>query len=333
MTVGLALRANPRAPFVRVDHGNCSVGACQIRMGVEVGPCGRNRIRLACRSHFLRRERASSLFGRERHRDDVSHVLHLRQRELRPIARPVECRHRSAGEGGELAWGPLSVERLEPDVRRASDAVDKGQRASVGRPMDDPLGVRGMATTGRMAVGTPPSTGLRPASKSTKVSSVQICCWRVSQVTSGPRSLISVTSSRNGWSGRSTPRKGQSDSSDSESRSEVRICSGGWLAADDFRPRAHDTCGDRWRWTGVHVGRSRRAAPHLASGALIRVLEDCCPPFPGFFLYYPSRRQQPAARSALIDTLRLQPSSALRKSRFLGGGYAGRPAAGQPKLV
>jgi DNA-binding transcriptional LysR family regulator len=47
------------------------------------------------------------------------------------------------------------------------------------------------------------------------------------------------------------------------------------------------------------------AAPHLASGALVRVLEDWCPPFPRFFLYYPSRRQQPAALSALIDTLRL----------------------------
>ena len=45
---------------------------------------------------------------------------------------------------------------------------------------------------------------------------------------------------------------------------------------------------------------------HLASGALVRVLEGWCPPFPGFFLYYPSRRQQPAALSALIDTLRLQ---------------------------
>src|SRR5436309_9474028 len=48
-----------------------------------------------------------------------------------------------------------------------------------------------------------------------------------------------------------------------------------------------------------------RAAPHLASGALVRVLEDWCPPFAGFFLYYPSRRQQPAALSALINTLRL----------------------------
>jgi DNA-binding transcriptional LysR family regulator len=42
----------------------------------------------------------------------------------------------------------------------------------------------------------------------------------------------------------------------------------------------------------------------LESGALVRVLEDWCPPFAGYFLYYPSRRQQPAALSVLIDTLR-----------------------------
>lgn len=49
------------------------------------------------------------------------------------------------------------------------------------------------------------------------------------------------------------------------------------------------------------------AAPHLASGALVRVLDDWCPPFAGYFLYYPSRRQQPAALSALIEVLRLSP--------------------------
>jgi DNA-binding transcriptional LysR family regulator len=48
-----------------------------------------------------------------------------------------------------------------------------------------------------------------------------------------------------------------------------------------------------------------QAAPHVASGELVRVLEDWCPPFAGYFLYYPSRRQQPAALSALVDTLRL----------------------------
>lgn len=46
-------------------------------------------------------------------------------------------------------------------------------------------------------------------------------------------------------------------------------------------------------------------APQLASGALVRVLDDWCPPFAGYFLYYPSRRQQTAAMSALIETLRL----------------------------
>ena len=47
------------------------------------------------------------------------------------------------------------------------------------------------------------------------------------------------------------------------------------------------------------------AAPHLATGTLVRVLADWCVPYPGFFLYYPGRRQQPAALSALIETLRV----------------------------
>jgi DNA-binding transcriptional LysR family regulator len=47
------------------------------------------------------------------------------------------------------------------------------------------------------------------------------------------------------------------------------------------------------------------AAPHLASGALVQVLQHWCQPFPGYFIYYPSRRQQPAALSALINVLRL----------------------------
>jgi DNA-binding transcriptional LysR family regulator len=48
-----------------------------------------------------------------------------------------------------------------------------------------------------------------------------------------------------------------------------------------------------------------RVAAHLASGTLVRVLEDWCPSFPGFFLYYPSRKQQPAALAAVIETFRL----------------------------
>jgi DNA-binding transcriptional LysR family regulator len=44
---------------------------------------------------------------------------------------------------------------------------------------------------------------------------------------------------------------------------------------------------------------------HIARGELVRVLEDWCPPFDGYFLYYPSRRHQPPALQALIDALRV----------------------------
>lgn len=56
---------------------------------------------------------------------------------------------------------------------------------------------------------------------------------------------------------------------------------------------------------GLAFSSEEHVAPYLASGALVRVLEDWCPPFPGYFLYYPSRRHQPAALSALIQALRL----------------------------
>jgi DNA-binding transcriptional LysR family regulator len=48
------------------------------------------------------------------------------------------------------------------------------------------------------------------------------------------------------------------------------------------------------------------AAPHLASGALVRVLEDWCPPYPGFFLYYPRQGRLPAALAAVVETLKLE---------------------------
>ncbi len=43
----------------------------------------------------------------------------------------------------------------------------------------------------------------------------------------------------------------------------------------------------------------------LKAGALTRVLEDWCPPFPGFFLYYPGRRQVSPALAAFIDAVRV----------------------------
>jgi DNA-binding transcriptional LysR family regulator len=47
-----------------------------------------------------------------------------------------------------------------------------------------------------------------------------------------------------------------------------------------------------------------QVAPHLASGALERVLADWSPPYPGFHLYYPSRRQPTAAFILLVEALR-----------------------------
>lgn len=44
----------------------------------------------------------------------------------------------------------------------------------------------------------------------------------------------------------------------------------------------------------------------LSEGRLLQVLRDWCPQFPGYFLYYPSRRHQPAALAALIGALKMR---------------------------
>jgi DNA-binding transcriptional LysR family regulator len=48
------------------------------------------------------------------------------------------------------------------------------------------------------------------------------------------------------------------------------------------------------------------AQPHLAKGRLKRVLADWCPPYSGYHLYYPSRRQSSAAFAVLVDALRFR---------------------------
>ncbi|ANK13922.1 LysR family transcriptional regulator [Erythrobacter neustonensis] len=47
-----------------------------------------------------------------------------------------------------------------------------------------------------------------------------------------------------------------------------------------------------------------QAEAMLASGAVERVLDDWCPPFAGYHLYYPDRRQLPPAFSLLVEALR-----------------------------
>jgi DNA-binding transcriptional LysR family regulator len=58
------------------------------------------------------------------------------------------------------------------------------------------------------------------------------------------------------------------------------------------------------RGLGVGTATEEAIRGMIAEGRLIQVLKDWCPTFPGYFLYYPSRRNQPAALAALIHTLR-----------------------------
>ena len=47
---------------------------------------------------------------------------------------------------------------------------------------------------------------------------------------------------------------------------------------------------------------------HVAEGTLIRALAEWCPPFPGYHLYYLSRRQATPAFAVLVEALRYRRS-------------------------
>jgi DNA-binding transcriptional LysR family regulator len=55
---------------------------------------------------------------------------------------------------------------------------------------------------------------------------------------------------------------------------------------------------------GLAFVMEEHVAQHLASGRLVEVLSDWSPPFPGYYLYYTSRRQPSAAFALLVDALR-----------------------------
>lgn len=50
-----------------------------------------------------------------------------------------------------------------------------------------------------------------------------------------------------------------------------------------------------------------QVADDLVAGRLERVMDDWCPPFAGYHLYYPSRRQLSAAFTLLVEALRYRP--------------------------
>ncbi|WP_250459289.1 LysR family transcriptional regulator [Microbulbifer litoralis] len=55
---------------------------------------------------------------------------------------------------------------------------------------------------------------------------------------------------------------------------------------------------------GVGLLLEQAVRSHLERGSLQSMLEDWCPPSPGFYLYYPSRRHLPARLRAFADFLR-----------------------------
>lgn len=55
---------------------------------------------------------------------------------------------------------------------------------------------------------------------------------------------------------------------------------------------------------GLRINFDRSVRDYIEAGELVRVLEEYCPPFPGFHLYFPRRRHRSGALRALIDYVR-----------------------------
>lgn len=60
---------------------------------------------------------------------------------------------------------------------------------------------------------------------------------------------------------------------------------------------------------GVAFLPQHQVQAHLDAGQLVRVLANWCPPYAGYQLYYPTRRQPSPAFALLIEALRYRPSA------------------------
>jgi DNA-binding transcriptional LysR family regulator len=81
---------------------------------------------------------------------------------------------------------------------------------------------------------------------------------------------------------------------------EVKVRGEGQLVFNNIGMRLQSTLDG----LGVAYLPEDQVLPHIAEGRLVRVLEDWCPYFPGYHLYYPSRRHSSPALSLLVDILR-----------------------------
>uniref|UniRef100_UPI002899F3C3 LysR substrate-binding domain-containing protein n=1 Tax=Tianweitania sp. TaxID=2021634 RepID=UPI002899F3C3 len=59
---------------------------------------------------------------------------------------------------------------------------------------------------------------------------------------------------------------------------------------------------------GLTFGVEETFRPYLRSGELVAIMEEFCPPFPGFFLYFPQRRNLAPKLRALVDHVRFKRS-------------------------
>lgn len=81
---------------------------------------------------------------------------------------------------------------------------------------------------------------------------------------------------------------------------EIKVRGEGQLVFNNLGLRLHSALDG----LGLAYMPEDQVLPYVADGHLVRVLEDWCPPFPGYHLYYPSRRHVSSAMSVLVDVLR-----------------------------
>lgn len=81
---------------------------------------------------------------------------------------------------------------------------------------------------------------------------------------------------------------------------ELRVPVTGRLIGSDLRLRLAACL------AGVGIGYffESEVAEHIAAGRLVRLLDDWTPPFPGCYLYYPSRRNQSPPLAAFVEYLK-----------------------------
>jgi DNA-binding transcriptional LysR family regulator len=81
---------------------------------------------------------------------------------------------------------------------------------------------------------------------------------------------------------------------------ELKVRVDGQLVFNNTALRMHAVLGG----LGLAYLPEDQVRAHVAAGRLVHVLADWCPPFAGYHLYYPSRRQPTPAFALLVDALR-----------------------------